>query len=128
MNKTELFKKLESAKIDWHPLNKCQAAYGSAVVDGVRVGVLKSYATIVAVAVYCNDLNIVVLERQYYSNTTSQHLAKWMRKLKAYGCPVTRHRLDFWIGNRFTGGTATYYHEMNYRPLISRVFEAGKRS
>lgn len=103
MSKTDLFKQIEDTYITVCRLNNCKAEIGTGYYNGVKMFALKSYSTITAVALPINTrfaVEFLVLERAYYSATTSQHLAKFMHKLeKEYYYNCVRIRMEKWRGN-----------------------------
>lgn len=76
----------------WSRLNKCQAYYQDIMYNGVHIEVLKSYSTIVAFCmIECGSVYI----RDFYSNTTVQHVSKFTNLMHTkYNKDILKFRVD----------------------------------
>lgn len=103
MSKTDLFKQIEDTYTPICRLNNCSAEIGIGYYNGIKMFALKSYSTITAVALpilETIEIEFLVLERAYYSATSSKHLAKFMHKLqKVYNVYCKRIRMEKWREN-----------------------------
>lgn len=80
----------------WERVNRCQAYYQSVTLsNGVNIIVLKSYSTIVAFYHQVDRDHAIVYERDYYSNTTSQHVRKFAQKMRETYATHLRGN-DYW--------------------------------
>lgn len=87
MTKTQLFEEAEKyyPLCEHYKLYRCSADFSPFVAfsDGKGYRILRSYSTIVAV--YCEQSNYIIV-RDYYSQTTVQHIYKFRKLLSArYG-------------------------------------------
>ena len=91
MTKTELFKEAQQIHDNqwkFHRIGRCQAWYTNSCEanNGHRWIILRSYSTIVAVYDHAIDCLFV---RDYYSQTTTQHIHKfWREMIRNYGYSV----------------------------------------
>ena len=89
----EVFNELDKYNYNqWVRLNKCTAYYQDITYNGVRIEVLRSYQTIVA---FCIPDAGCVFVRDFYSNTTTQHVSKFANLMRTvYGKDIFKLRVD----------------------------------
>ena len=95
----DIFTELDGMRYNssaWERVNRCQAYYQSVTLNnGEAIIVLKSYSTIVAFYHQVDREHAIVYERDYYSNTTCQHVRKFAQKMReTYARQL--HGDDYW--------------------------------